>query len=464
MTGSTNPTKFRIAIVGGGIGGLACAVALKDYTNIEINVYEQAAQITEIGAGVTVWPRTWEILKSLGLEKDLSVLLKEPPSNVQKVAFEMRLSDRKKGFTFRKIFTRDGGFCFHRSNLQSALLRQIISDSSSASSSCNCKIHLSHRLERCEETNNSVKLFFENGYSTSCDMAIGADGIKSVVRKHVVSLSNTTGLGGQLIFTGSKAFRGLVTRERFERLFPNHRALVNAVMYNGKSKHIVVYPINGGKLINIAAFISQPEGEGKVFPAFHGNRRTTEEMLDAFSGWEPEAIQLLSTIEDPSCWPIQDLHPLKTYTTRRILLLGDAAHAMTPHLGWNFFLFFCVLSEPIDLHRRGCRTGHRSYLFSKLIQPRYPDPQSLLHLIKVYDKLRRPFANHLQKNSRKQGYYNELNMPEFDDIHYEGQELDAEQIVALGCALRENWDSWWQDCALKDVEEGLEMLRVQAKM
>ncbi|KAJ3913578.1 hypothetical protein F5877DRAFT_71442 [Lentinula edodes] len=445
MTGSTNPTKFRIAIVGGGIGGLACAVALKDYTNIEINVYEQAAQITEIGAGVTVWPRTWEILKSLGLEKDLSVLLKEPPSNVQKVAFEMRLSDRKKGFTFRKIFTRDGGFCFHRSNFQSALLRQIISDSSSASSSCNCKIHLSHRLERCEETNDSVKLFFENGYSTSCDMAIGADGIKSVVRKHVVSLSNTTGLGGQLIFTGSKAFRGLVTRERFERLFPNHRALANAVM------HIVVYPINGGKLINIAAFISQPEGEGKVFPAFHGNRRTTEEMLDAFSGWEPEAIQLLSTIEDPSCWPIQDLHPLKTYTTRRILLLGDAAHAMTPHLGAG-------AGQAIE---DGFVLG---YLFSKLIQPSYPDSQSLLHLIKIYDKLRRPFANHLQKNSRKQGYYNELNMPEFDDIHYEGQELDAEQIVALGCALRENWDSWWQDCALRDLEEGLEMLRVQAKM
>ncbi|KAJ3932766.1 MAG: salicylate hydroxylase [Lentinula lateritia] len=447
----TEPTKFRIAILGGGIGGLACAVALKDHTNIEIDVYEQAAQITEIGAGVTVWPRTWEILKLLGLEEDLSVLLKEPPSNVQKVAFEMRLSDRKKGFTFRKIFTRDGGFCFHRSNLQSALLRQIVSDSSSASSSCNCKIHLSHRLERCEETNDSVKLFFENGYSTSCDMAIGADGIKSVVREYVVSLSDTTGLGGQLIFTGSKAFRGLVTRERFERLFPNHRALVNAVMYNGKSKHIVVYPINGGKLINIAAFISQPEGEGKVFPASHGSRRTKEEMLDAFSGWEPEAIQLLSTIENPSCWPIQDLHPLKTYTTRRILLLGDAAHAMTPHLGAG-------AGQAIE---DGFVLG---YLFSKLIQPSCPDPQSLLHLIKIYDKLRRPFANHLQKNSRKQGYYNELNMPEFDDIHYEGQELDAEQIVALGCALRENWDSWWQDCALKDLEEGLEMLRVQAKM
>lgn len=72
-------------------------------------------------------------------------------------------------------------------------------------------------------------------------MAIGADGIKSVVREYVVSLSDTTGLGGQLIFTGSKAFRGLVTRERFERLFPNHRALVNAVMVSKPALHIYQY-------------------------------------------------------------------------------------------------------------------------------------------------------------------------------------------------------------------------------
>lgn len=82
-----------------------------------------------------------------------------------------------------------------------------------------------------------------------------------------------------------------------------------------------MYPINGGKLINIAAFISQPEGEGKVFPASHGSRRTKEEMLDAFSGWEPEAIQLLSVRDRVdfllailTCWCIRRLS--------KILLVG----------------------------------------------------------------------------------------------------------------------------------------------
>ncbi|KAJ3793935.1 salicylate hydroxylase [Lentinula aff. detonsa] len=427
------PNSLHVAIIGGGIGGLACAVALKNHSNIKIDLYEQAAQITEIGAGVTVWPRTWEILKSLGLANELSVLLKEPPSNVQKVAFEMRLSDRKEGFTFRKIYTRDGGFCFHRADLQTALLRQIPDF---------CQIHLSHRLERCEESVNSVKLIFENGLHTSCDMAIGADGIKSVVRKYV---SNSE----ELVFTGSRAFRGLVPRERIERLYPNHRALVNAVMYNGKSKHIVVYPINGGRLINIVAFISHPEDEGKVLSDLNVRRATTGEILRAFSEWEPEAIQLLSTIQNPSCWPIQDLRPLKTYTSRRILLLGDAAHAMTPHLGAG-------AGQAIE---DGFVLG---YLFDNLMQP--SDPECLLRLIKVYDSIRRPFANHLQKSSRKQGYYNELNMPEFDDIQCEGQKLDTQQIIALGSALRESWDSWWQDCALADLKQVLQILQAQTKI
>ncbi|KAJ4470426.1 hypothetical protein J3R30DRAFT_1218896 [Lentinula aciculospora] len=509
-SGSTSRvTKFRIAIVGGGIGGLACAVALKNHPNVEIDLYEQAAQITEIGAGIVIWPRTWDILKSMGLEKDLAVLLKEPPSNVQKVAFEMRLSDRKEGFTFRKIFTRDGGFYFHRSDLQNALLRQIpesspspFSSSPGPSSRGNCTIHLLHRLTHCEETPDSVKLFFENGFSTTCDLAIGADGIKSAMRKYVVNgfsdvrgARELSGLSGcrsheingfngssstrdreeqgrkermeekgkkgeeVLVFTGSKAFRGLVTRERFERLCPGHRALVNAVMYNGKSKHIVVYPINGGRLINIAAFVSHPEDEGKmIIPGLDvPSPATTGEILDAFSGWEPEAIELLRTIENPSCWPILDLRALKTYTSNRILLLGDAAHAMTPHLGAGAGQ---AIEDAFVL----------GYLFSTLIKPNsntQTSTSSLLGLIRIYDAVQRPFATHLQKNCRKQGYYNELNsthIPEFRDILCEGQDLSLEQIIELGSALRENWDSWWQDCAVSDLEMSLGILRIRGKL
>ncbi|KIK60437.1 hypothetical protein GYMLUDRAFT_73887 [Collybiopsis luxurians FD-317 M1] len=435
MSSNSDARKIRVAIIGAGIGGLSCAVALKHCTNVDVDLYEQAAQITEIGAGVAVWPRTWEILKSMGLEDDLSCLLKEPPSNTQKVAFEMRLSDRKEGFTFRKIFTRDGGFNFHRSDLQGALLRHVPSS---------CRIHLSHRFERCEEADDAVTLFFDNGLVVSYDLVIGADGIKSALRQYV---SNS----GELLYTGSRAFRGLVSRERLMNLFPNHRALVNATMYNGKSKHIVVYPINGGKLINIVAFVSNPDEDGKVIPGLEVRQATKKEVVEAFSEWEPEAVEILSTIDNPSCWPIRDLRPLNTYTSRRILLLGDAAHAMSPHLGAG-------AGQAIE---DGYVLGR---LFEKLMESSSTnDSEGLLHLIKVYDNIRRPFANYLQKMSRKQGYYNELNMPEFKDVHQEGQELDAYQIVALGSALKENW-SWWEECADYEMEQALQILKAQGKL
>ena len=88
--------------------------------------------------------------------------------------------------------------------------------------------------------------------------------------------------------------------------------------------------------------------------------------------------------------------------------------------------------------------------------PRNAD--ALLHLVKLYDYTRLPIANHIQKTSRKQGYYNELNMPEFEDVHDEGHDLNTQQILALGNALRENW-SWWEDCAEYDLEQMLELQR-----
>ncbi|KAF5388741.1 hypothetical protein D9757_004762 [Collybiopsis confluens] len=430
-----SPEKLRIAIIGAGIGGLACALALKQCDNIDVDLYEQAAQIAEIGAGIAVWPRTWEILKSLGLEDDLSCLLKEPPSNTPKVAFEMRLSDRRNGFTFRKIYTKDGGFCFHRSDLQSALMRHL-ADS--------CRLHLSHRVERCEEEVNAVKLFFDNGLFASYDLVIGADGIKSTVRQYVSS-------AGELQFSGSKAFRGLIPRERLMHLFPNHRALVNPIMYNGKYKHIVVYPINGAKLINIVAFVSNPDEDGKIIPELEVRQATTKEVIESFSEWETEAIELLSTIENPSCWPIRDLIPLSTYASRRILLLGDAAHAMTPHLGAG-------AGQAIE---DGYVLGR---LFQKFMSdPSTHDPEGLPRLVKIYDGIRRPFANYLQSISRKQGYYNELNMPEFSDVQQEGQELSGYQILALGRALKENW-SWWEECADGEMEQALQILEAQGKL
>ncbi|KAJ4481052.1 hypothetical protein J3R30DRAFT_2395837 [Lentinula aciculospora] len=211
--------KLRIAIIGGGIGGLTCAVALKDCPNIELDLYEQAAHITEIGAGITVWPRTWMCLKSLGLERDLLAILPEEYSDEPKLAFEFRISDRKEGYTFHKIYAKGGALCFHRQEIQRTLLKHVPES---------FHIHLSHRLTRCEEDEDCVKMYFKNGLEASCDILIGADGIKSVTRE----LFPNKGI----FYTGSQVFRGLIPKEGLAKSYPTHKSLEGPIQYCGKNK------------------------------------------------------------------------------------------------------------------------------------------------------------------------------------------------------------------------------------
>ncbi|KAF8824448.1 hypothetical protein HHX47_DHR8000390 [Lentinula edodes] len=243
----SNTKKLRIAIIGGGIGGLTCAVALRDCPNIELTLYEQAAQITEIGAGITVWPRTWMFLKSMGLEEDLLTILPEGYSDEP-----------------------SGALCFHRQEIQKTLLKHVPE---------HCRIHLSHRLSRCEESEDCVKMYFENGLEETCDILIGADGIKSVTRE----LFQNNGI----FYTGSQVFRGLIPKDDFAKSYPTHKAL------DGPIQHIVVYPISGGRIINVVAFFSNPVDEGKLVDGPTIRSATTEEALHEFSGWEVEVGQLL---------------------------------------------------------------------------------------------------------------------------------------------------------------------------
>jgi len=314
-----------------------------------------------------------------------------------------------------------GALCFHRQELQKTLLNHIPKF---------CNIHLSHRLTHCEEGEESVKLLFKNGVEKEVDILIAGDGIKSVARGAFP--------GEGIFYTGTDAFRGLIPKETFAKSYPNHRTLEEPIIYCGKSKHIVVYPISAGRIINVVAFVSNVENEGKPLDGLVEIRdSTTEEVLEEFSGWEEEVMQLLGSIEKPSRWAIRDLRPMKTYVSRRIALVGDAAHNMTPHLGAG-------AGQAMD----------DGYVLGKLLASSSQKP---LEVLQAYNHVRQPVGNRIQRTAREQGFFYELNAPGFENITTMGQALAPEQISILCDTFTKGW-SWMEDDVDEDLMKAIKFL------
>ncbi|KAL0579729.1 hypothetical protein V5O48_002293 [Marasmius crinis-equi] len=438
------PKQLRIAIVGAGIGGLSCAVALKDCTDVQLDLYEQAPQMTEIGAGVTVWPRTWGMLKAMGMEEELVKRLKEPPKlDEPMIAFAFRKSDQEEGYPLVDLKIDGGSLNFHRKDIHQALLQQLPSFG---------KIHLNHRLEYCKETDRGVELKFLNGNMAECDLLIGADGVKSVVRRCVKGEGHASP-----VYTGTVAFRGLVPREKLAKVHPGHRTLDRPLQYCGKDRHIVVYPISQNQIVNVVAFYSKMEDLGKPLRTPEVREARLDEVLEIYKGWEPEVQELLGCIENPTCWVIQDLDPLESYITDRTLLLGDAsvnllinkvwqAHAMTPHLGAG-----------------AGQAMEDAYILGAIISASSRTKDDIPRILETYDAVRKPFANYIMSTAREQGTCYEMNAPEFQSVKEQGMVLSEEQISVFANTVKQNW-SWATSSVDRDRQRAVTMMASSGKL
>ncbi|KAF9264215.1 FAD/NAD(P)-binding domain-containing protein [Marasmius fiardii PR-910] len=455
--GDSQNRPLRIAIIGGGIGGLTCAVALKKANlktkNIQLDIYESQSEINEIGAGINVWPRTWGLLKDLGLEEDLIRRYgAKPELDKPKIMYEFRKSDQKEGTSLFELKMNGSTSNLHRRDIQQALLQQLQAKSDSDSSPF-YNIHVSHRLTKFTETEkDTVELEFSNGTKAECDLLIGADGIRSVVRKSLRNKGKSAGIEDghwspkDMIYSGSIVFRGLVPRERLEKMNPNHSTLSGPVMYLGKYRHIVTYQISKGQYVNIVAFHSKFDDFGKPLNGPEVRDATVEEILKVYEGWETEVQELMQCIENPSWRVITEMLPLDSYIGRRTLLLGDAAHPMTPYLGAG------AGQAMEDAYILGGIIGATSCRLSDI--PR---------ILKTYDSCRRPFANYIVSTSRKQITYYQLAAPEFEDIPEptpeltEQVKLSGEQSSTLAKAISTHW-SWAVWPVDRDYQQAVGMI------
>ncbi|MDR1968858.1 MAG: FAD-dependent monooxygenase [Burkholderiaceae bacterium] len=299
-TPSTQP--IRAAIVGGGIGGLFAANALRA-RGIDVTVYEQAKVLGEVGAGIVLFPNGVRQLKRMGFNDALdSIGAKYGPDSQY-----CRMDGTKVGSV--QITDSSGSHCtygVHRADLLgifAAALPQGV-------------VRTDHRCTGFEQDGASTRLTFANGHHAQADVVIAADGIHSELRRFVVMPQKPE-------YSGMRAFRGLVAREKLSH-WRDHAHQV----WMGDGKHFMAYPVRAGALLNYVGFV--PAVETIESWSAVGDRN---QLLASFRDWNPSVTRLLEQVDTCFWWGLYDRRPLAAWTNGRLALLGDAAHAMLPHLG-----------------------------------------------------------------------------------------------------------------------------------
>ena len=297
----------RMAIVGGGLAGLAAAQALKA-VGLTAEVFEAASALGEIGAAVNTSPQAVKALQAIGLGDKVAAVGTASPGiytrNMQSGEF-LEFNDRL------KTAARYGApyYTFHRADLLDAL----------ASGLDRSTIHLGHRLTKIEERSDAVLLTFDNGAQVETEFLIGADGVRSVIRRSLYGDDNPT-------YTGQMVWRTLLNGSDVPEqvLEPTGH-----IQWVGPGCHLLAYKIRQGKLINV---VTQEDTDKWVEEGW-STRGDPDEMRLSFPNPEPRLEKLLSLVTACSKWGLFTRSLTQNWGRGRVQLIGDAAHAMLPNAG-----------------------------------------------------------------------------------------------------------------------------------
>jgi salicylate hydroxylase len=345
---------LRAVVVGGGIGGIAAAVALAR-AGIDVQVHEQAQQLAEVGAGVSLAPNGLRMMERLGVGEGIR------RAGARHGSPQLRLFDGRAVHHEPDQSGPGQMVGIHRADLLGLLAGQLPPGT----------VRTGHRCTGFRQDDGGATAIFADGTTATADVVIGADGIHSVLQGFVVAPAEPA-------FSGVVAYRGLVPA------LEDYPADTMRI-WVGEGRHFVAYPVRAGLLLNYVGFVSSDTAVRESWSA-PGDPAA---LAAHFAGWDPVIGQVIAAISGPGGsgfqWGMYDRVPLPVWSSGRLTLLGDAAHPMLPHLGQGVNQ---ALEDAVALATLlGASAG----------------PAGVPRALAAYEGLRRDRTARVQLGSRRQG-------------------------------------------------------------
>lgn len=346
-----------VAIIGGGIGGLTAAIALLQ-GGLDVQVYERAAELREVGAGIQISPNAARLLHRLDLERALREVAVAPEAVEIRRWKDNAVLARLPFGAAGEAFFGAPYYTVHRADLHAVLREAVPRD----------RVHLGRRLTQAIPEGDHVNLVFADGSTVSASTVIGADGIHSALRRQIAP--------DEAQSSGKSAFRGLVPSDRLPELARSPRTL----MWLGPGCHVICYPVSAGRLISWSAGVPLQREMSESWTALG----RTEDALAALDGWNDEIRGIVRATDETMVLALYDRNPSEKRGEGRMTLLGDAAHPMLP-----FFAQGAAQAIEDAWVLAHCLKGATA----RSIEP----------CLRRYEELRRPRVDEVQQRSRQNG-------------------------------------------------------------
>lgn len=299
----------QFIVVGGGIGGLATALAVAQ-TGRKVTILEQAPEIGEVGAGIQLAPNATAILKRLGVFDDIA---KDAVFPKRLVLMDAKTGEELSALDLGDKFLEKYGapyIVLHRADLQMGLLRGCEANE-------NITIRTNQQVEKVEDLGDKARVTLADGTTYTADAVIGADGLHSKTRKSFIQDGPVP--SEYVAYRGTIPMQEMVEKAKVQ--------MDDVIMWIGPYLHLVQYPVRRGELYNLVivfkSYNYKPDSD---------DWGTPDEMDRRFSEMCEPVKHAVSFISRQRRWPMFDRDPMENWTSGRVALLGDAAHPMLQYM------------------------------------------------------------------------------------------------------------------------------------